>query len=283
MPSSISPTRHVLIATPVAEREFAELRAWVRAECAHRVGVELECLRTVELPRRIVTSPPPVLAVVCQSTPDEFTAREVEFWLGVWPITRFVCCYGPWSDSDGRTRSAWPLPLRTPVAGAMSRLRQELDVISGTRPAPAATATREEAFGWEYTGHAAGDEAALQTPTGLDVRFETADREYAAMLTDVCADVADGVRAASGAAPYRVVLWDADPWPRRRATSATRVAAELRRRHGTDDIVALLGFPRAEDVEGLRSAGVAAVLPKLTPAATLLTCLRSLSRTAARG
>jgi hypothetical protein len=88
----------------------------------------------------------PDLVVICQHWPDEFTERDVRRLLTLYPLARLTCCYGPWCQSDGRSRDIWPLAVRVPAAAAPDRLRRELDVIAGrTRPLPL-TASRDEVF-----------------------------------------------------------------------------------------------------------------------------------------
>jgi hypothetical protein len=88
----------------------------------------------------------PDLVVVCQHWPDEFTERDVRRILTLFPLARLACCYGPWCQSDGRSRDIWPLAVRVPAAAAPDRLRRELDVVAGRiRPLPL-TASRDEVF-----------------------------------------------------------------------------------------------------------------------------------------
>jgi hypothetical protein len=88
----------------------------------------------------------PDLVVVCQHWPDEFTGAEVRRLLGAFPLARFVCCYGTWCGSDGRTRDIWPLSTRVPAGVAARRIDLELEVIAGTRPPLPLTASRDEIF-----------------------------------------------------------------------------------------------------------------------------------------
>lgn len=91
----------------------------------------------------------PQLVLVCQQWPDEFAENDVWRLIGLYPLARLVCCYGPWCESDGRTRETWPLSVRVPVRSVADRIRRELDVITGlVRPLPL-TASRDEVFLFE--------------------------------------------------------------------------------------------------------------------------------------
>jgi hypothetical protein len=86
------------------------------------------------------------LIVACQSWSDEYTARDVATLLSAAPLARFLCVYGRWCDSDGRTRNVWPLAVRVPAAEFETRLRRELEVLQGTLPPLPLTASRTEIF-----------------------------------------------------------------------------------------------------------------------------------------
>jgi hypothetical protein len=88
----------------------------------------------------------PDLVVVCQHWPDEYTDRDVRRLIGLFPLARVSCCYGPWCASDGRSRDIWPLSLRVPVELAPERIRRELDVLAGRRRPLPLTASRDEVF-----------------------------------------------------------------------------------------------------------------------------------------
>ncbi len=94
---------------------------------------------------------PPDLVVVCQSWPDEFPADEVSAALGRWPLALWVCCYGAWCDSDGRTRSIWPISVRASVREAHARLNHVWNILTEQRGEPLPlTASRDEAFAFDH-------------------------------------------------------------------------------------------------------------------------------------
>ncbi len=94
---------------------------------------------------------PPDLVIVCQSWPDELTAEAVSAALGRWPLALWVCCYGAWCESDGRTRTIWPISVRVPVREAVPRLDHVWQILSEQRGEPLPlTASRDEAFAFDH-------------------------------------------------------------------------------------------------------------------------------------
>ncbi len=93
----------------------------------------------------------PDLVIICQSWPDEFPAAEVTSAFGRWPLALWVCCYGAWCASDGRTRSIWPISVRVSVSEAEPRLSHVWRVLTEQRGEPLPlTASRDEAFEFDH-------------------------------------------------------------------------------------------------------------------------------------
>ena len=130
--------------------EMARVKRWIE-----RLGASAEVRHQVRLTEQEIAGEfherSPDLVVVCQSWPDEFPASEVSAALGRWPLTLWVCCYGAWCDSDGRTRSIWPISVRASVAEAESRLNHVWRIIvqHDGEPLPL-TASRDEAFEFDH-------------------------------------------------------------------------------------------------------------------------------------
>lgn len=91
----------------------------------------------------------PDLVIALQSWPDEFSRAAVEEAIARFPLARFVCCYGAWCASDGRTRAIWPPGARVPVETAPARIARELAVIRGELPPLPLTASRDELFAFD--------------------------------------------------------------------------------------------------------------------------------------
>jgi hypothetical protein len=97
----------------------------------------------------------PDLVLVCQQWPDEFSESDVRRLLSLYPLARFVCAYGLWCESDGRSRDIWPLSVRVPVRCTADRMRRELEVVAGLRRPLPLTASRDEIWLFDADGPAA--------------------------------------------------------------------------------------------------------------------------------
>lgn len=236
------------------------------AQFALSVAGAVERAATVDDVRRLVVDEGrhPELLVALQTWSDQYSSADVLALLSLLPLTRIVCAYGDWCDSDGRTRDAWPLAVRVPAALAPERIRRELAVIAG-RIAPGhagplpLTASRGEIFAADF-----GDvPAAAVKPARVAV--VSPDRAFARQVTAALAQAGhQAVDAHSQPAPAAVV-WDADPWDDRRAAELRRWRAALPQAR----VVAALGFPRPELEPALQSAGADGVWFKLAPGDTL--------------
>lgn len=123
---------------------MSPIRAWIDS-----LGSQGSVQQFNQLPAEMIE--PPDLVIVCQSWPDEFSAEEVSAALGRWPLALWICCYGAWCDSDGRTRTIWPISLRVPVCDAASRLSHVWQVLTEQRGDPLPlTASRDEAFAFDH-------------------------------------------------------------------------------------------------------------------------------------
>jgi len=96
------------------------VRSWKPAENTRTTADSTELRRFVGRDRWF-----PDLIVVLQSWPDQFSEADVHDIFALCPVARIVCCFGPWCDSDGRTRSVWPLAVRVSVAAAAGRLMRD--------------------------------------------------------------------------------------------------------------------------------------------------------------
>lgn len=84
--------------------------------------------------------------VVYQSFPDEYPASDVERAIGLWPLARWIVCYGDWCTSQGRSEAVWPIGWCVSLPEAAARLEFEQRAFECGVPPLSATASRDEAF-----------------------------------------------------------------------------------------------------------------------------------------
>ena len=253
----------VLLIGPGDEPLFAEIVASVYA--AEGVSQIHTAVSIVQLDRALA----PDVILVLQQWPDEYPRPQILALLDAYPLARLLVCYGPWCDSDGRTRDLWPHVVRVPLATAACRLIQELESLrEGTCHLPL-TADRTEA----YPPFAAPQSSLPNKP--LSIAMHSPDRALTEHLSDVLRAAGHWPHTA-GADPPDILLWDADPW-----SASSRLQLErLLATHPKVPCIALCGFPRREQTLELHSAGVVGVVPKLADNGTLVARLEQAARQA---
>jgi hypothetical protein len=205
----------------------------------------------------------PDLIVACEAWPDQFSESDVIEVLGRCPLARIVCCYGPWCDSAGRTRSVWPLAVRTPVAAARMRLNRELTILqdrqSAARVLPL-TASRGEIFESDFGS------SPVPIPSRTTARVISADWRWREMLQAALARQDCRVVHEGGSPDVDAVFYDVDPW------GADREAAlrSIRASHPQTKVIACVGFPRCDLEVCLRQAGADSLWFKLAPLQQLI-------------
>jgi hypothetical protein len=201
----------------------------------------------------------PDLVVVLQSWPDQYSVEDFHGLLTKFPLARLVLGYGPWCDSDGRTRSIWPLAVRVPATAAVPRLERELTLFE--TPAPTVpllplTASRTEIFEFDF-----GCGQSPAAPAGKVIVISP-DRAWREMMQRMVGPAA----ASNGAAePPDLVLFDADPWDEERAEALAAIRAAV----PGGRLVAFVGFPRPDLEAELRQTGADEVRFKLEPSGLL--------------
>ncbi|HLQ45335.1 MAG TPA: hypothetical protein VK137_11440 [Planctomycetaceae bacterium] len=196
----------------------------------------------------------PDMVIVCQSWPDEFSASDVSTSLGRWPLALWVCCFGSWCESDGRTRAIWPIGVRVPARAAVSRLTQLWEIVAHRRNAPLPiTASRDEAFEFDSSLRNAATQT-QNTLRGRTVLIRSPDSALRQWLSDLAAAL--GASASIGVNDElptgAIVFWDVDPdWQ-----NASQEIARLLQRRSDVRVVALAGLAHPEFVTSLRAMGV---------------------------
>ena len=290
---TLSVVRHVhaLLVASKDVRGFEHLMVRISDAADADGHVTLDSITREELDQRLTSAEaasdkPPDLVLIFQSWSEEFTEHEVAGLLSRWPLTRWVCGYGPWCESDGRTRVTWPRGTRTPATLLPKRFVQELQVARGEAQFLPVTASREEAFAADYlTDGFEGDEC--RPPLDVAVEIVTADRIYGEGLVLLARRAGWDARWI-GAEPqssdtssdkvrpqHTIRVWDAVPLEDRNVDDLSDCAAAVSERAQT--VVALVGFPGSDLVDNLEAVGVAAMIPKLAPASVLLKRLRDVA------
>jgi len=200
----------------------------------------------------------PDLVVACEAWPDRFSEAAVLELLALCPLARIVCCFGPWCDSAGRTRSIWPLALRVPVAASQPRIEREIAMLendrSPSRPLPL-TASRAEIFEFDF------GPSEISTPPGTTAKVVSPDRRWREMLQAALAKHGCRVDYAGDSSAADVVLYDADPWDAVRETDLSLVHTK----HPQARLIACAGFPRSDFYANLLRAGAHEIWFKLAP------------------
>lgn len=218
-------------------------------------SAQVRTTQSVDELAALVESDVPDLLVVWQEWPDEFPACEVARLFDLLPVSRWVCCYGPWCLADGRNRDIWPPATRVPWSRAESRIRQELSVLRGEHAPLPLTAGRDEVFAYDVDRSDGELSSPLRFPRTAVI---SCDPEYRRCLLESLGDSRRKSRLQHSEGLPDAILWDADPWNAVRANSLW----ELRRAHASTAILALTSLSDHYASEILRN-GADEVLPKL--------------------
>ncbi|MCH7988021.1 MAG: hypothetical protein IID46_02600 [Planctomycetes bacterium] len=199
------------------------------------------------------------LVVVCQNWPDEFSEADVQQLLSLFPLARWICCFGVWCESDGRNRDIWPLAIRTPARNAEARIRRELDVLQGTHPVLPLTASRDETYEFDSAGP-------FPKTTALMVRVHSPDIQYRRTLEKILLAAGHHVIRQQLDDIPDVLLWDADP----RSEDLAMEIQDFCDRNPDVAVLALMTFAHPELIEAIKTCGAIHVVPKLASQTTLL-------------
>ncbi len=287
MPPSSSLHQSVLLLGDFAHPEFQEVVALLRGGVLHqrlREALTFRAARELYPPGR----QPPELVVICQTWSDQFPAEEIQGLIAWLPFARIICCYGPWCESDGRTRDLWPLAVRISAAEAVTVVAAALCELPGAGGLTAAsgrwglapsaggsgrlplTASRAEIYAARYSRPFAG------TLQSVAVVVNSPDRAWREMMEkfvssrqgEVLSAEPDNVQTLSRQPHW--LIWDADPaGPARRLELDQWRKACPRLR-----VLACVGFTRQDLAQSLRQQGIDGVWSKLAPLAELVELLR---------
>ena len=261
LPAAVCLDINVVLVGPFADAEFAPLVERAASLTGPDQLRAYASVRSLIGSRRAATTEDRVdLLIVLQSWPEQYTQAEALDLLDQLPLARLVVCYGPWCDSDGRTRSVWPHAVRVPLAQAAFRLQLEAAALRASHSPLPLTANRDECFAHDYSratdGSCRDHSVALKTD-------DPAIRDWLAGW--ICDQGWSRHDSGQTDDDPDVLIWDVDPWS---AEIADQVAA-FRRRSPKSTIIGLVGFARDHEVAQMHRSGVAAVLTKTTPSCEL--------------
>jgi len=204
----------------------------------------------------------PDLVVVLQAWPDQFAESQVHALMVRCALARIACCYGPWCDSDGRTRSIWPPAVRVPLAAASSRLARELALLEDGESARGLPLTASGAEVFEFDSV----ECAAAPHRKRSVAVMSADRAWKEMIEAAVRAIELPLHAPQSGVPPEAVIFDVDPWDSERSVSLCAIrAADPGAR-----ILAAVGFPRSDLAIAVRDCGADDVWFKLAPLCELV-------------
>lgn len=195
---------------------------------------------------------PPDLVVVAQDFTGQFLEEEVNSLLGMNPLVHWVCCVGPWAESDGRNGRCWPIAVCCSVARLERRLQREKEVIDGKVAPLALTATRNERFLFETDCEVVRPQKTGSV--GLLFQDQVVKNFYRELLKSEGYEVlVDGIEKAA------VCLCDLDPWQQ----VESRLSLVPRGLKGGQLLLGVTNEISPAVQSRMMAAGVHRVLPKL--------------------
>jgi CheY-like chemotaxis protein len=209
----------------------------------------------------------PALLVIGQTWPGEIGQPELMRLRQAAPLARICGLFASWCEGETRSGRPWPGAWR--VFGHQWPQRGARQLAALAAPAKSVwslpvTATAEEQLLAEIEALARRIAALPHRPAERGtIAIVAPAAETGSALAGAC--LALGYQAvvwreppASGKLAAAALLWDTQSDRAARAD----VVESLRRAGGGATIVALLGFPRPEEIERAKAAGVAAVISK---------------------
>lgn len=205
----------------------------------------------------------PALIVVAQSWPGRFSERQIDELRRCAPLARIVRLLGTWLEGEGRTGKPWQTTIRTHWHQWQSRHARQLEQAEAAKLATwslPVTAGEDDRL---LAVCDAGDSNSSNPASVPLIAIDARTRESAESLFDLCTQRgwrAIRLRSADSAPPSNVdcAVFDADSASAAEDEAWTALRAAL----GDTPIIALVGFPRIEDLERFQTAGAAAIVAK---------------------
>lgn len=258
----------VLLVGDIDFHEFDATVQWLRAH------TQLDALHTVSEALGLFARQQSFwhTVLIAQSRPGQFAQRDVQRLSAALPLAHFVAVLGSCCEGESRSGRPWPGVVRVYwhqfVARAESELRFDAVPTSWQLQRTASDAERIDHSLRTRPEQGEGLVAIRANDALIYGALASACRVAGYSSTWLTTDRPAG---ADGAA---VLLWHCQPSARGECESWERIVTQAR----PVPVVALMGFPRHDDVQRLTCAGVAAVLslPLLLP--DLWNTLREVTR-----
>ncbi len=251
----------ILVVGDVSTNEMQQVRSFLNSTAEDQ---KVSC--QPDLPYRSRYHDPDLI-IVCQNWPDEFSVRDVRNSLATFPLSRWVCCYGVWCESDGRNRDIWLHSVRVAARTCFDRLAHEVAVITRKSPPLPLTASRDEVFAYDHTA------TMIRQHARNRIAIVSPDREFRNWLCDLLSEAGQEVVdfPSSDISP-ELIIWDTDPVDDDRFPERI---TEAKRQYPQAEGIALMHMPHVQDAVRLKNAGIRSVICKLGCEQQLIEALQS--------
>ncbi len=252
----------ILLLGNIDRTEFCDARENLRRWGTIYEAANVEAAVTLLTEGQVV----PDVIVIAQAFPGQFSHQAVDRLRRLAPVARWVGLMGSWCEGEMRTGLPWPGVVRTYWHQWAARCNREFRrMADGQRCSWALppTASEEERLLADVNCYSSRLETSTQQPQRGLVLIRTPSSETAQWLAAVCRSRGFATVWQREAASARVegataALFDASEIGECQCDELRRLADAVQ----PAPVVALLGFPRAEDRRRALTSGAAAVLSK---------------------
>lgn len=236
----------------VGNRQTNEMRTIVEAVCDICGGTQVTYTDQVnKIPAGQII---PKLIIICQNWPDEFSTRDFKELFRRFPISRTICCYGVWCESDGRTRTTLPVSIRIPARSARVRIQYEWNIVHEKEEAYPLTAGRDEIFQIESSKAPFRVDSNGMIPL---ICIISGDCFYQTMLQEMILSWNGQLLNMAQKDDADLIIYDLDPWE--------LVSDVLPTYQFTSPVVGLMGLPHPETIIKAQRLGCETIVSKVTP------------------
>ncbi len=268
--SAIQSAPAALVIGDAADRHFRACAAWLDANLNSVFAADVR--HALEAHEGFC----PLLVVLLQSRPGQFTEWELDTIRARWPLAHVVGVYGSWAEGEPRNGPAARGVYRVAWHAAIARFAAELVVFA----APARGTTRGGRL-FDLPATATADERLIAGARAMSNERRTiavaAQRaSYAEPLVDALAAAGNAVfywplDGRSVAHGIDAVLWDTFGC----SHDLRRFRARLPDAKNEVPVVAVMDFPRPQETAQLAELGISQLLGKPLLVADLLVCLEA--------